>query len=1292
MTDGQIVTFYSYKGGTGRTMALANVAWILAANGRRVLVADWDLESPGLHRFYAPFLPTDASDAPGVIDMVRAYEWAALRNTDGGPGLAAESAQVQQYAFSLNWDFPKGGGLDFLSAGRQNNDYAATLGGLDWDNFYDRLSGAAFFDALRADMKRRYDHVLIDSRTGLSDVADICTVHLPDVLVDCFTLSTQGIEGAARIARDISSTYASRGIRILPVPMRVDPAEKERAEAGHAYARQKFAGFPAGMPEAERLRYWAAVEVPYRPFYAYEETLAVFGDPPGSPNTLLASFERITRHITDGAITELPRMDEARRLATVARFARRPLRDTPPAVIQHATEDQVWADWIRKVVESAGMRVLGEAQAADLRGRGEAAPRMLRLISSQDNGSRTHDALGDLPYHAVYVADMRPLSRFSDAVSTTFLAGLTEREAIDRLFELLGLTGEPDLKDVRFPGADPLIYRVPARNVRFTGREEDLATLRGRLRETGTTVVLPLTLQGLGGVGKTQLALEYVHRFKSDYDLVWWIDCGEPAFIDTTLSELGGQIEKHHGPIAPAGANVSEMARLVLEALNGNRPVDRWLLIFDNAEDIPAVEAYVPTGRGHKLITSRNLAWSQRTTSLPVDVFTRAESIAHLCARAPAITRDEADQVADRLGDLPLAVATAAAWLAETGTLVGDYLAELERRGLDTLSISKLDDYGAPVARAWDLSLNRLRERSPAAARLFELCSVLAPVIHLDLLYSPAMAAVLEPYDPALAEPMVIGRVIQEISRLALLRLDTSARQVHVHRLVQAVVQSRMSEEQLAETRRSVHRILSAVRPRREVDNPDTWERYSMIWPHLTASEAADSPDEAVRGLFIDRVRYLWQRGDLERGRDLARSTEATWRAMLAAESDPVTAARLRTQILHLQFNLSNILRDLAQFEESRRLDEEVLAGQQELLGPDHPHTLMTAGSLAASLRALGRYRRALEMDRQNHEAWSRLYGEENPRTLAAANNLAASYRVNGRFAESLRLDEETFGRRRDTLDPDHPLTLHSATQIARDLLEAGRYNEAAARIESVWQTCREVLGVEHRTTLNAQVLLGVALRGTGRPQAAEEHFAQAVDGLPRRFGIDSSDALSARLSRSANMLALDDYDAGEAETRAVREVYRERLGETHPHTLACQVNLASALRLRGEMDEALATVRPANERLERYLGELHPYTLAGVMVFAVLLADTEQLDQAKEYEQTVVGRMTTTLGAQHPDTLRCRANLLLTRLQLADESAKGEREEVIARLAALIGEEHTHIGTLREGRRLARAVDPQPF
>ena len=149
-------------------------------------------------------------------------------------------------------------------------------------------------------MKRNYDYVLIDSRTGLSDVADICTIELPDVLTVCFTLSDQSIEGAANVAQQISGRYRDRNIRVLPVPMRIEDGEKEKLDIGRSLARIRFEGFPAGMTQEAPRLYWASVEVPYKPFYAFEEILATFGDDPGSPASLLSSFERITDSVTDG--------------------------------------------------------------------------------------------------------------------------------------------------------------------------------------------------------------------------------------------------------------------------------------------------------------------------------------------------------------------------------------------------------------------------------------------------------------------------------------------------------------------------------------------------------------------------------------------------------------------------------------------------------------------------------------------------------------------------------------------------------------------------------------------------------------------------------------------------------------------------------------------------------------------------------------------------------------------------------------------------------------------------------
>src|SRR5208282_5416248 len=148
-----------------------------------------------------------------------------------------------------DWRFPDDGVIHFLSPGQQDNGvYKNALSALDWDTLYEKLYGGEFLDALRAHWKETYDYVLIDSRTGLSDIADICTLHLPDMVVDCFTLSTQGIEGAAKVATQIpQSTGLGRDITILPVPMRIDHSREHKVVAGMEFAERMFAGLPAGM-------------------------------------------------------------------------------------------------------------------------------------------------------------------------------------------------------------------------------------------------------------------------------------------------------------------------------------------------------------------------------------------------------------------------------------------------------------------------------------------------------------------------------------------------------------------------------------------------------------------------------------------------------------------------------------------------------------------------------------------------------------------------------------------------------------------------------------------------------------------------------------------------------------------------------------------------------------------------------------------------------------------------------------------------------------------------------------
>jgi hypothetical protein len=338
-SPGRIITFYSYKGGTGRSMALANVAWILAMNGKRVLVIDWDFEAPGLHRYFAPFLfDPEMTETLGLIDFfVHFGEAARLQSRKpsitNDPNLPwfAERTDLTGYSTPLDYEFPLEGGLDFVGAGQQGSTYGVRVNTFQWNDFYQQLGGGVFLEAVKERLRDDYDFILIDSRTGLSDTSGICTVQMPDELVVCFTLNRQSIYGATATAAsaDVQRRRAdgTQGLKIWPVPTRVELHEKDRLEAARLIAREKFAPFLWHIPVAERPVYWGSIEVLYFPYYAYDEVLATIADAPHDTASLLASMLRLTERITGGKIRSLPPLDRETRAQLLARY--QPATPTP---------------------------------------------------------------------------------------------------------------------------------------------------------------------------------------------------------------------------------------------------------------------------------------------------------------------------------------------------------------------------------------------------------------------------------------------------------------------------------------------------------------------------------------------------------------------------------------------------------------------------------------------------------------------------------------------------------------------------------------------------------------------------------------------------------------------------------------------------------------------------------------------------------------------------------------------------------------------------------------------------
>ncbi len=349
-------------------MALANIAWVLASNGSRVLTIDWDLEAPGLPRFFQPFVDDHLlASSEGLIDLFTAH----VARLDG-PKRAVpsidqyltqpEQADLSRYVIPLNWKFPNGGSLDLLSAGKPGPAYARHVTQFDWEQLYARFGGRELIESLKLQLRATYDYVLVDSRTGINDTSGICTVQIPDVLVVCFTLNRQSIEGSARVVESVLAQrrlgVTDEALRIFPVPMRVEHAELQKLDSARRLVASKFTPFLDHLPSDEQSIYWSAVEVPAVPFYAYEEILCAFGDAPGQSTSMLASVERITRYLTGGRVMSAVHVDDQTRTRVLSAFSQS-VPIAPPessCFISYSSKDGTFAEQLHADLKKAGVR------------------------------------------------------------------------------------------------------------------------------------------------------------------------------------------------------------------------------------------------------------------------------------------------------------------------------------------------------------------------------------------------------------------------------------------------------------------------------------------------------------------------------------------------------------------------------------------------------------------------------------------------------------------------------------------------------------------------------------------------------------------------------------------------------------------------------------------------------------------------------------------------------------------------------------------------------------------------
>ncbi len=592
-----------------------------------------------------------------------------------------------------------------------------------------------------------------------------------------------------------------------------------------------------------------------------------------------------------------------------------------------------------------------------------------------------------------------------------------------------------------------------ARNPNFTGRESLLEAVREAL-EGGEAAALTQAIVGLGGVGKTQLALEYAYRHREDYEVVWWVRSEEAARLTDDFCRLAQSLNLREKDQTDQRI-VTEAVRRWLEREGG------WLLVFDNVPDRTALKDCLPQGGdGHVLITSRDQQWREVAQPLPVPVWPRDESIEFLRTRTGR--KDEEDEafgeLAEELGDLPLALEQAAAYIEGAGVSVGDYLQLFRTRRSELWQEeSAPDEYPETVGTTWSMAFEASREEEPAAAALLDILAFLAP----DDIPRDLLAKVVK-------DELALNRAITALRHYSLITAEGDA--LSIHRLVQAVTRDRLSEEEKGQWAAAAVRLLGTAFPFKE-DDPATWPASGRLLPHaLAAAGHAEMLDVAS----VESGRLLNEAG--------------------------------------------GYLRVRAEFAAAKTVCERALTIAEKTYGPDHPTVATRVNNLGAVLRAMGDLKGAREHFERALAIDEKAYGPEHPKVAIRVNNLGSVLHDMGDltgakecFERALAIDEKAYGQ-------DHPDVATDVNNLGSVLYDMGDLTGAKEHYERALAIDEKVYGPEHPTVATDVTNLGSVLGAMGDLKRAREHFERALAIFRKFLGEDHPDTQTVR----ENLEALD--------------------------------------------------------------------------------------------------------------------------------------------------------------------------
>ena len=623
-------------------------------------------------------------------------------------------------------------------------------------------------------------------------------------------------------------------------------------------------------------------------------------------------------------------------------------------------------------------------------------------------------------------------------------------------------------------------FGVPyPRNRYFAGRKAVLLQIHEQLTQAGAAAMTQVqAISGLGGIGKTQTAVEYAYRYHyehSVYKTVFWVNADTEV---TLASDFAGIAEQ----VAVPGAQLlqqDDKIRAVRSWLNTH---DDWLLIFDNADHPDWLPVWMPPNpRGKVLITSRASLFDQLGIETPIalDVLSESEALTLLFERTGIPHTPEAEAEAKALNEaldgLPLALEQACAYIKRQQIGFGAYIRAYRNQGLTQLEKAKAQTgrYPSSVLKTWHLNIAAVNHENPAASALLEVSAFLAPdeiperiliagAAHLDASlgdYLQGSARDLEDANDDRDEAVLLAlrELLSLLSQYSLVRWSGELSTYSVHRLVQAVVRDQITAEQAANWFTQVTAVVADAYPGQDFAQ---WPQCRQLLPHwlrIVKQAEAISHRSVALGLVCNQAGFfLNSQGRYGEAEPLYVEALKIWKTELG-ERHPSTARSLN--------NLALLYASQGRYGEAEPLYVEALEIRKTELGERHPDTAQGLNNLALLYESQGRYGEAEPLYVEALKIWKTELGERHPDTASSLNNLAALYESQGRYGEAEPLYVEALKIWKTELGERHPDTAQGLNNLAGLYESQGRYGEAEPLYVEALKIWKTELGERHPDT-----------------------------------------------------------------------------------------------------------------------------------------------------------------------------------------------------------------------------------